>query len=399
MTADKKIAIVSDQICGGIGGAESIVFNAIDTFPQADIYATIINRDILPEKYKKLHFNTTFIQNLPLSKKIYKAYFPLMPLAVEYLNMQKYDIIFSSHHSVAKGIITKPEATHICYCHSPARYIWDLFWTYSDLNGFNAFSRIGVAAVSQFIRTWDVITANRVDHFLANSNYTALRIKKFYNRDSEVLFPPVNTDRFNYESAGDYYFMLGRLVAYKGFELAVDAFNESGKKLIIAGSGAEFDKLKAKAKPNVQLVGRIPDEEVKKHMNNCKGFVFPGKEDFGIVMVEAQSAGKPVIAFNGGGAQDIVKNNQTGILFNTQTTEDLNKAIEQCDSTTWDHTYIAEHAKQFDVSLFNARLEYILKNAEQFKMQNNLKGDMQHSTHKLSELAGQVNVEQTANID
>ena len=366
----KKLAVISDQICNEIGGSESVLFNVIDMFPDASVYTTVYNPEMIPEKYKNINITPTFIQDLPFSKKIYKAYFPLMPLAIECLNLQEYDIVFSSHHCVAKGIIPRPDAFHVSYCHSPARYIWDLFWTYSDFNNLKILTKILVATISHNIRTWDVASSNRVDYFIANSNYTAARIKKFYNRDSEIIFPPVNTNNFAFEGEDDYYFMLGRLVAYKGFELAIRAFNESGKKLIIAGDGVEYQKLESIANSNIHMKGRISADEVKKYMNNCKGFVFSGKEDFGIVMAEAQSAGKPVIAFNGGGACDIVLNNETGILFNEQTINSLNNAINRSELNKWDHNFISNHAKKFDVSIFRSKLKFILNNIEQFKNKN-----------------------------
>ena len=357
-----KLAIVSDQICGGIGGAESILFNAIDLFPESPVYTTIYNPEIIPEQYKNTKIIPSFIQKLPLAKKFYKAYLPIMPLAMEYLNLQEYDIIFSSHHSVAKSIIPRPDAFHVCYCHSPARYIWDLFWTYSKLNNFGKLSRITIAAISQYLRVLDITSSDRVDLFLANSTYTSARIKKFYRRESFILPPPVDTDKFNYEGEGDYFFMIGRLVAYKGFELAVEAFNESGKRLIIAGTGSEYQKLKAKANKNVLLVGKVSDEELVKYMNNCKGFVFPGKEDFGIVMAEAQSSGKPVIAFKEGGACDIVLDNETGVLFEEQTVESLNNAVRKSEKMRWNNKFISDRSKMFDKSLFKNRLKYILEN-------------------------------------
>jgi glycosyltransferase involved in cell wall biosynthesis len=365
-----KVAIMSDQICGGIGGAESILFGASELYPDAPVYTTIYSPEIIPDKYKNINFIHSFIQNLPFAQKIYKAYFPLMPLAVEMLDLQEYDVVFSSHHCVAKGVITRPDAVHICYCHSPARYIWDMFWAYSKLNGFNYLIRFLISCISYNIRIWDVVCSNRTDYFIANSSYTANRIKKFYGRDAEVLFPPVDTKKFSHESDGDYYLMTGRLVAYKGFELAVQAFNLSGKKLVIVGDGAEFEKLKALAKSNITMTGRVSDTELVKYMNNCKGFIFPGKEDFGIVMAEAQSAGKPVIAFNGGGACDIIINKKTGILFDEQTPESLNNAVMQSESVVWDHEAISRHAEQFDKSLFFERLKYIIDNADKFKLNN-----------------------------
>lgn len=363
----KTLAIITDQLAGGIGGAESILFCAMDLFPQAPVYTTVLNRDIIPSKYNERIITPSFIQNLPFAKRKYKAYFPLMPLAVEYFNLQEFDIIFSSHHSVAKGIIPRPDAVHICYCHSPARYIWDMFWTYSDLNNTKGTKRLLTALISQYLRIWDVTSSNRVDYYLANSNYTAKRIKKFYNRDSEVLFPPVNTDCFQYEDSHDYYLMVGRLAAYKGFELAIDAFNESGKRLVIVGDGAEAKRLRAKAGKNIEMPGKVSLDELKNYMNNCRGFIFPGKEDFGIVMAEAQSAGKPVIAFKGGGALDIVADGETGILFNEQSTSSLNNAVNKSENTQWDYKLIREHSLKFDKQKFEERLKYIIDNAEEFR--------------------------------
>lgn len=362
----KSIALVSDKLAGAFGGAEAILFAAHELYPEAPIFTTALDRSILPAQYQDAHYETTFIQNLPFFEKLYKIYFPLMPLAHELLELQNYDVIFSSHHSVAKSIIPRPDAVHICYCHSPARYIWDMFWTYSKLNGFNSVQSMAVAAASQYIRLLDVTSANRVDHFLANSRYTAMRIKKFYNRDAEILYPPVNTERFQHVESQDYYLMTGRMVAYKGFELAVDAFNESGKILVIIGDGPEFKRLQAKAKSNVSLLGRVSDTTLQYHMNNCAGFVFPGKEDFGIVMAEAQAAGKPVIALNAGGALDIVRDRQSGILFESSTTASLNKAILEAEQTQWDHKYIAEDAKRFDKKSFKRRLKYLLENSHEF---------------------------------
>lgn len=361
----KNIALVSDKLAGAFGGAEAILFAAHEIYPQAPIYTTAIDRSIIPEQYQNVCYKTTFIQKLPYFEKLYKLYFPLMPLAHELLELQEYDVIFSSHHSVAKGIIPRPDAIHICYCHSPARYIWDMFWTYSRLNGYNAPQSLLISLVSQYIRMWDVSSANRVDHFLANSRYTAQRIKKFYNRDAEILHPPVRTDKFHYEHSQDYYLMVGRLVAYKGFELAVEAFNESGKKLVIIGNGPEFKKLEAKAKPNIALLGKVSESDLEFYMNHCKAFIFPGREDFGIVMAEAQSAGKPVIALRAGGALDIVRDRETGVLYEINTIQGLNRAVQEAESLPWDHKAIENHASQFDQHHFKKRLQAILENADE----------------------------------
>ncbi|MEI7475391.1 MAG: glycosyltransferase [bacterium] len=360
---DYKLAIISDQLAGGIGGAESVLFALYELFPDAPTYTTVYNQAIMPDKYKDKEIISSYIQNLPLSKKLYKAYFPLMPSAVEYFDLQKYDILFSSHHCVAKGIIPRPDAVHLCYCHSPARYIWDMFWTYAELNNLSPLKKIVTSIISNYIRMWDVTSSCRVDHYLANSSYTAKRIKKFYNRESLILHPPVDINKFKNEETDDYYLMVGRLVAYKGFELAVEAFNESGKKLIIVGKGAEYYKLKEKANSNIVMTGKVSDEDLVKFMNNCKGFVFPGKEDFGIVMAEAQSAGKPVIAFKAGGALDIVKDNETGVLFEQQSVQSLNEAINKSESINWDADLIRNHSKQFDSNLFKEKVNFLINNA------------------------------------
>lgn len=370
--SQKKMAIIHEKIAGSIGGSEYIFFNALDMFPDASIFSILVDSDILPEKYRNKEINTTFLQNFPFSKKKYKTYFPLMPIAVENLNLQEFDIIFSSHHCVAKGIIPNPDAVHICYCHSPARYIWDLFWTYSDSNKFNKFQNLIISLIAHGIRTWDVVSSNRVDYFLANSSYTASRIKKYYNRNSEILYPPVETDKFKFESSGDYYLMIGRLVSYKGFELAIRAFNESGKKLIIIGNGPELSKYKKMAKSNIQILGQVKEEVLVKYMNNCKGYIFPGKEDFGIVMAEAQSAGKPVIAYKGGGALDIIIENESGVFFKEQTINSLNKAILKSESINWNPADIEKHAEKFNVEKFNKRLKYIIENSYKYKMLNKI---------------------------
>jgi len=366
-TSEKNIAIVTDQLAGGIGGAESITFTVAEMLPYADIFTTVCDLSILPENIKNRKIHSTFLQKFPFSTKLYKAYLPLMPTAIEYLDLQKYDIIFSSHHCVAKGIIPRPNAVHICYCHSPARYIWDMFWIYSDLNGFNKYKKLASFFLCNYLRMWDVTSANRVDYFIANSSYTAARISKFYNRRSRIIYPPVETKKFNCKESEDFYLMASRLVAYKRFDLAIQAFNESGKRLVIIGDGAEYEKLKAMAKPNVTLLGKVSSDVLIDYMSRCKGFIFPGKEDFGIVMVEAQASGKPVIAFRGGGAIDIILDNETGVMFNEQTTESLNDAVKRTESIKWDHKLIARHAKKFDKQRFIDKLDFLFKNAHQLE--------------------------------
>lgn len=360
---NKNLAIISDQLAGGIGGAESILFALYELFPEAPTYTTVYDKEIMPRQYKNKEIIASYIQNLPYSKKLYKAYLPLMPAAIEYFDVQKFDILFSSHHCVAKGIIPRPDAVHLCYCHSPARYIWDMFWTYSNLNNLSPVKKILTSLVSSYLRMWDVTSSCRVDYYLANSSYTAKRIKKFYNRESLILHPPVDINKFKNEETQDYYLMVGRLVAYKGFELAIEAFNESGKKLIIVGDGAEYYKLKEKANSNIVMTGKVSDPDLIKFMNNCKGFVFPGKEDFGIVMAEAQSAGKPVIAYEAGGALDIIKKDETGVFFKEQSVKSMNEAINRAETINWNHKLITAHSQKFDKNIFKEKINFLINNA------------------------------------
>lgn len=363
-----NIAILSD-ISAAFGGAESILVTALELYPHADFFTPIFKENVIPEHYfAHRKVITTFLQNLPLSEKLYKIYLPIMPLAIELLNIQSYDVIFSSHHSMIKGVIPRPDAWHICYCHSPARYLWDQFWTYSSMNRLDPFTSFLAGAFSQYLRMWDTSAANRVDVFLANSSFTAKRIQKFYNRKAHILFPPVDTHKFQPEPDEDYYLMAGRIVAYKGFELAIDVFNMNGKQLKIIGQGPKFDSLKRKAGPNIEFMGRVDDNTLIRTMNRCKGFIFPGKEDFGIVMAEAQAAGKPVIALKAGGALDIVRPGETGILASEYRVETFIKAIAEADKMSWNQRAIKEHAEQFNQLRFRNELQTILASPSKYSL-------------------------------
>jgi glycosyltransferase involved in cell wall biosynthesis len=365
-------AIISDQLAGGIGGAENLLWLAMDLFPQAAVYTTVIRSEIIPSPYNKRVITPTWIQNLPNAAKWYKGYLPLMPLAIEMLDLQAYDVVLSMHHSMAKGVIVRPDALHVCYCNSPARYIWDMFWTYSEMNQFSPLKHFAVAALSSYLRMWDVSSAQRVDHFLANSSITKQRIETYYNRPAEILYPGCDTKKFDNLGTDDYYLMVGRLVAYKGFDLAVDVFNQLKLPLKIAGSGPELEALRAKAGPTVEILGRVDDATLKTLVGRCKGFIFPGKEDFGIVMVEAQAAGKPVIALSAGGAIDIVKHGETGWLAPEYTVEAFKKAVLEANEQPWHSEAIANHAEQFSIENFQKRLKEILENPATYKKRTNL---------------------------
>jgi glycosyltransferase involved in cell wall biosynthesis len=308
----------------------------LEVFPDADVFSLV---DFLPNSNKSFLKGktpkTTFIQNLPFAKKHFRNYFPWFPIAVETHDLRPYDLILSSSHMVSKGVIINQDQLHVCYCHSPCRYAWDLYHQYLDEAGL----KTGVKGfIAQFflhrLRVWDQISTPRVHHFIANSKYIAKRISHVYNRVSEVVYPPVDVQNFTYvEEKDDYYFAAARLVPYKKMDLIVEAFGlMPDKKLIIVGSGPDDSKLKKYNFPNVELRKEADASEFLKLISRAKAFVFAAEEDFGITLAEAQACGTPVIAFGKGGASDIVIDGITGVLFWNQTSDSLISAVNKFES-------------------------------------------------------------------
>ncbi|WP_416346231.1 glycosyltransferase family 4 protein [Klebsiella pneumoniae] len=321
-------------------GAERVIKEIIDLYPESELYSVI---DFLSDNSRR-HFRnkkakTTFIQNLPFSEKKYQKYLPLMPLAIEQLDVSSHDIILSSSHAVAKGVLTGPDQLHISYVHSPIRYAWDLQHQYLR----EAFLDKGIKGILAKVllhkmRLWDYRTSNGVDHFVANSNFIARRIKKVYGRTSDVIYPPVDVERFKLcENKEDFYFTASRLVPYKRIDLIVEAFSAMpDKKLVVIGDGSDMEKVKSKAAKNIEILGYQPDSVVEDCMRKAKAFVFAAEEDFGITPVEAQACGTPVIAFGKGGALETVRpygvENPSGVFFEQQTVESIIKAVEEFSS-------------------------------------------------------------------
>ncbi|OJH82715.1 glycosyltransferase [Serratia marcescens] len=292
--------------------------------------------DAARQQIHNKHATTTFIQNLPKAKTSYQKYLPLMPLAIEQLDVSSHDVVLSSSHAVAKGVLTGPDQLHISYVHSPIRYAWDLQHQYlREANLMKGMKGRLAKWLLHKIRMWDYRTANGVDHFIANSQFIARRIKKVYGREADVIYPPVDVDRFLLnENKDDFYFTASRMVPYKRMDLIVEAFSAMpDKKLIVIGDGSEMAKIKAKAGKNVEILGYQSNEVLQDHMSRAKAFVFAAEEDFGITPVEAQACGTPVITFGKGGALETVRpfgvSNPTGLFFSEQTVPSLVAAVEQ----------------------------------------------------------------------
>ncbi|MBL5824663.1 glycosyltransferase family 4 protein [Serratia fonticola] len=331
-----KIAIIHDWLVVS-GGGEKVLSEIINIFPDADIFATV---DFLPNEHRGIIKNkkvtTTFIQNLPWANKKYRNYLTLMTYAIEQFDMSNYDIVISSSHAVAKGVITGPNQLHICYCHSPIRYAWDLQNQYlRESNMETGIKGLIARWMLHRIRIWDYRTSNGVDHFVANSLYISKRIKKVYGRNSTVIYPNVAVEDFPLTSEKeDYYFTASRMVPYKKIDLIVEAFrNMPDKKLVVIGDGPQFDKIKNIKASNITLMGYQKFSILKEKMSKAKAFVFAAEEDFGIVPVEAQACGTPVIAFGKGGACETICSSEingiTGVFFDEQTVPSLVSAVEK----------------------------------------------------------------------
>lgn len=360
-----KVAIVHDWLVV-YGGAERVLEHLIDLYPQADVYSLI---DFVPQDQR--HFlrgkmpKTSFIQDMPGAQKHYRKMLPLMPLAIEQLDLTSYDLIISSSYCVAKGVLTGPNQVHVSYCHSPMRYAWDQYQGYlREMNLVKGLKSWFARWQLHRLRTWDVRSSNSVDQFLANSGFVARRISKFYGRASNVVYPPVDTHLFTPQNEKeDFYLAAGRLVPYKRIDLIVDAFARMPeRKLVVIGDGPEMEKIRAKATPNVKLMGYQSSEVMRDHMARAKAFVFPAEEDFGIVPVEAQACGTPVIAFGRGGALETVRGDasdpqRTGLFFYEQSVESLCDAVERFEkSPAFDPRVIRAHAETFSIEAFKANI-------------------------------------------
>ncbi|GGH14585.1 glycosyltransferase [Pedobacter zeae] len=353
-----KVAIIQEWLTT-MGGSEKVVQAIADIYPQADIFTLVADNKLVMElgfEHKKI--TTSIIQKLPFGLKKYKTYLPLFPFAIEQFDLSEYDLIISSNHAVSKGVLTTNEQLHITYCHSPIRYAWDLHHQYLKEEGLG-FGIKGLLAryFLHRIRIWDFISSVRPDYYVSNSNFIANRINKVYQKNATTIYPPIEIDDFVLEtSKDDYYITSSRMVPYKKIDLIVEAFTKMpDRKLVVVGDGPDYKKIKSKAGSNITFVGYLSFKELIKKLQKARAFVFAAIEDFGMLPVEAQACGTPVIALGKGGSLETVKHGITGILYPEQTIESLIAGVKEFETYSFDPLTVRTHAETFGIKEFKKK--------------------------------------------
>lgn len=365
-----KVALIHDHLAQD-GGAEQVLKVFAEMFPQAPIFTLLYEQKNVEKNYPGREIETSIIQRLPGGVKHYQWYMPFMPMAVEFFDLSSYDLVISDASAFSKGVITSTDTLHICYCHTPTRYLWDYTHQYINELKYNKYFKKVISLVLNYIRVWDRTAADRVDVYIANSKTVKRRISKYYRRESSVVYPPVETGLFQISpGAGDYFLIGGRLAAYKRVDIVVDAFRELGLKLKVYGSGVDLSRLQGIAGgcDNIEFLGRVTDEEKADLYSHCIAFLNPQEEDFGITPVEAMAAGRPVIAYRRGGATETVIDGETGVFFDTQTKEGVMEAVRRFQGMSFDAVRIREHALRFGRERFISEMrDFINTEYDKFK--------------------------------
>ena len=350
-----RVAIVHDWL-NGMRGGEKVLEALLELFPEATIYTLLHQRGKVSRSIESHPIVTSWLNRIPGVYAHYRNLLPLFPAAIESFDLSSFDLVLSSSHSVAKGVRAQT-AVHICYCHTPMRYVWDMYDEYFGPGKASPVVRRAMKSVRPYLQEWDVRSSSRVDYFIANSKFVQDRIQKYYDRGSAVINPPVDLSRFRISERDDgYYLVLGALVPYKRIDLAIGACNALARRLVVAGDGPDFSDLKNMAGPTVSVIGRVDDEQAAALYSHCRALLFPGIEDFGITPLEAMACGKPVIAFGKGGVLETVIDGSTGVLFGEQTIPFLVDAILKSESLRFDHALIRGQTAQFERSLFKERI-------------------------------------------
>jgi glycosyltransferase involved in cell wall biosynthesis len=349
-----KVALVHDWL-NQFGGAEVVLEVMHEMYPDAPVYTSLYDSTAMPPAYRNWDIRTSFIQRLPGARRAFRTLLPLYPLAFEQFDLRDYDLVLSSSSSWAKGVITTPETVHVCYCHAPMRYCWDVY--YDEAPRRNVLMRAPLAVAISYLRLWDVDGANRVDSFVANSGFVAAKIRKYYRREATVVHPPVETGFFQpCNEDGDFFLAVSRLRPYKRIDVTVEAFSRLGLKLKVVGVGEEMKRLRAMAAGNIEFLGFVPRDTLRDLMAHCRALIVPGREDFGLTPVETMAAGRPVIAYGAGGLLETVIDGETGVLFAEQTAASLEDAVRRFMDMTFDKERLRQHALAFDVATFKRGL-------------------------------------------
>jgi glycosyltransferase involved in cell wall biosynthesis len=360
-----KLALVHDWL-NQIGGAEDVLVSLVQQYPQSPIYTSIYAPELMPSFYKNWDIRTLWMDKLPAIHQHHQPYLPLYPLAWQGLDLSDYEVILSNKSGFCHGLqFDKQKTIHVCYCLAPTRYVWALDG-YIQREGLGKAVELGLKPLVALMRQWDYAAAQKVSHFIAISTEIQERIKTYYNRDSMIIFPPVETERFKPVPAHeveDYFLVVSRLIPYKSIDLAVQAATRLNLPLKIGGRGRDMERLQAIAGPSVEFLGYVPDEDLPRLMAKAKAFIFPGLEDFGITPVQAEAAGRPVIAYKGGGALDTVIAGKTGEFFEAQTVDSLAKVMASFDASKYDPAFIRAHALKFDSAIFKQQIDSFIEQA------------------------------------
>ena len=345
-------------------GGERVLEQLCALYPDADIYTHVVDEAALTDAMRRHRVKTSFIASLPFARRLYQAYLPLMPWALERLDLTGYDLVLSSESGPAKGVIPGVNARHVCYCHSPMRYVWDEHYRYAAEAG--RARGLGLSLTAHYLRAWDVASAMRVDKFVANSRFVAQRIRRYYGRPATVVHPPVDLGRFSpapLATRDGFYLLAGALVGYKRADLAIDAVRGTGRRLLVAGEGPCLDRLRRGAPPEVRFLGRVTDEDLTRLYARCDALLFPGQEDFGIVPLEAMASGRPVIALGRGGVLDTVRDGVNGLLFDEPTPDALRAAMDrfEADREAFAPRRVAATVSRFSEARFRQDMRWAIE--------------------------------------
>jgi glycosyltransferase involved in cell wall biosynthesis len=350
-----RIALVHDYFVQ-MGGAERVAEAMHDSFPSAPMYTTVALPQSLPGRLRTADIRTSLMQRLPSLERRFRHYFMLYPFAVEYFDLSEFDLIFSSSSGYAKGVRRRRNAIHVCYCHTPMRWVWR-YDDYVAREGFGNASRLALPFLLWGLRKWDLRASRQPNYYIANSRLVAQRIKKIYGREAFVIPPPIDVNRFHMsDEIDDYYLVLSRLMPYKRIDLAIEACKRMNRRLIVIGDGPDRARLEKLADDRIEFLGRQPDAIVNYYAARCRALMFPGEEDFGMAPLEANAAGRPVIAYRGGGAVETVEEGVTGVFFERDNSHSLAEAIEKFESLHWNQYILRSHAEKFDRTVFAFRV-------------------------------------------